>query len=554
MSPKTFEAMLPLVVGLVVFLVAVGIFRAARRWKLQALRVVGVLLYYLFCAMLSVEKPTAAVVLAAALPLFFIVRTLRRRRPEHVAGSTYTQPATTPERAEYLPTYTPEQRRGIEVAAAWPEIASRVDLIVADAALSHEFREMQSEANAPDEGFLGAAVGFMSTRKVAEWRDDPSKFIRGQQVFRLPLVRVVDVSEYITTLHVTLPHGLPLESLDKAIPMLRQAYRAYMIEVEQDGEALAAGIVVLRVVHTDPLANLDALSQPLEFNGHWKHVPVGFKTSGDLATIRVHDTSGTVIGGLPGSGKTASIMSTIASLAQRPDVQFYVFDGKGGHDWGWLEPRAITFNRDDEDRSAVAEQLEDLVEVMRRRLDEMPKHRDGDFSLWDRGPSIDLPLLVVIIDECQTFFDKGEYPKSDKEALVVRDRCEAAVATLVRKGRSAGIWVIVTTQKPTSDSLPTTIGANAASQVAFRVKTAQAEAAIFGEAPEPGEISARHIPQNSGYAVLATETGTRELVRFAYLPRTELGRIGRESSHLRHDPMEFEDDGLGPKFVKKIEG
>lgn len=553
MSPKTFEAMLPLVVGLVVFLVAVGIFRAARRWKLQALRVVGVLVYYVACAMVSVEKPTAAVVLAAALPLFFIVRMLRRRRPEHVAGSTFTQPASV-EPAQYRPAYTPEQRRGIEVAAAWPDIASRVGLIVADAGLSHDFREMQSEANSPEEGFLGAAAGFMSTRKVAEWRDDPAKFIRGNQVYRLPLVRLVDVTEFVTTLHVSLPHGLHLDDLDKAIPALTQAYRAYMIQFEQPRDALAAGVVVLRVVHADPLAQVEALSRPLEFTGDWKHVPVGFKTSGEVATIKVENVSGTVIGGLPGSGKTASIMSTIAVLAQRADVQFHVFDGKGGHDWSWLEPRALTFNRDDEDREAVAHQLEALVQIMRDRLDEMPKLRDGDFSLWAKGPSVDLPLLVVVLDECQTYFDKGEIPRGDKEAEAARQRCESAVATLVRKGRSAGVWVIPTTQKPTSDSLPTTIGANTASQIAFRVKTSQAEQAIFGEAPEPGEVSARNLPEASGYAVLASETGTREVVRFAYVPPNVLVQIGRESSHLRHDPTEFEDDGLGPTFVKQIEG
>ena len=552
MSPETLAAMLLLAVAGGVLVALILAFRAVKRWKVGALRVIGLIFYYLFCGMVSVEKPVAALVLALVPPVVFVVR---RSRPEHVPGRQFEPaPASPAPVPEYRRSMTAEEIRGADVAAAWPGIATSLGLTSADVELTRRYGEMRQTHETNDEGVIAAMASLNAAHQMGKIAGDPGIVVRGNQVFRLSTCDLGGVSEHVTTLYVRMPHGMHLDDLDRAIPALRQAYRAYMVEFEQPDDALAAGVVIVRIVHTDPLAGLAALSEPLPFNGDWKRVPVGFKTSGEIATIKVDNCSGTLIGGLSGSGKTASIMSAVAGLALRPDVQFYVFDGKGGHDWGWLAPRANVFNRDDEDRAKVADQLEGLVQIMRDRLDQLPARRDGDFSLWAQGPSVDMPLLVVVIDECQTYFDKGEVARGDKESEAARQRCESAVATLVRKGRSAGVWVIPTTQKPTSDSLPSTIGANTASQIAFRVKTAQAEQAIFGEAPEPGEMSARNLPEASGYAVLASETGTRELVRFAYVPPNVLARIGRETAHLRHDPTEFEDDGLGPNFVKQIEG
>lgn len=291
----------------------------------------------------------------------------------------------------------------------------------------------------------------------------------------------------------------------------------------------------------DPLASLEPLARPLAWPGterpdgtiqeDWDRLPVAIREDGSTVTMKVRDCSGTVVGGLPGGGKTAGLTSMLATLAASSSVQFLVWDGKGGADWSWIKDRASHYNADDEDRARVADELEAVVEVMRQRVRDMPAIRGGS-SIWTTGgPSEDLPLLVCVVDECQTYLDATMIPKSDKEGHEVRQRIEAAVATLVRKGRSAGVWVIPTTQKPTSDSLPTTIGANAASAISFRVKTPQAEQAIFGSAPADGDPSATDLPAMPGYAVLATEDGRRERVRFPYLPEKVAAAYAADGIH-----------------------
>lgn len=303
--------------------------------------------------------------------------------------------------------------------------------------------------------------------------------------------------------------------------------------VEQTNVGGHYRITFLSDARRDPRSEMAPLDRPLSWDGNWDAVPYGLRADGSLATHRVRECSGTVVGGLPGGGKTGGLTALLSVLVPCAAVQFLIWDGKGGHDWGWLASRASLFNRDDEDREQIALQLEAVVGVMRERLDRMVDLRGGP-SIWDTGgPSEDLPLLVLVIDECQAILDKELIPRDDKDALRYRQRAEAAISVLVRKGRSVGVWVIPTTQKPTSDSLPTTIGSNAASAIAFRVKTHEAERAIMGTAPGANDPTATALPAVPGFAVVSSETGDREVVRFGYLPVDAAARAAHESSSLR---------------------
>ncbi|MFC6152035.1 hypothetical protein [Mumia xiangluensis] len=363
-----------------------------------------------------------------------------------------------------------------------------------------------------------------------------------------PRLRGLRVTRHGIRLAVRPPDGKTVEDIAKLGEALRDSMKADAVEVDA---RTRPGKLVVSLVMPSPLRDMRPLVEPMPWTGDFAAVPYGYTIFGEPACLRLKEVSGTVVGGLPGSGKTAGLSLVLATLAQSPAVQFAIFDGKGGYDWQWIEPRAAIFHRDDEDRAAMVEQLESLVAVMRDRLNRMPDLRGGA-SIWTTGgPSQSVPLLVIVVDECQTWLDPGAVSRGDKTAADLRQRAETAIATLVRKGRSAGIWCVPTTQKPTSDSLPTTIGSNAASAIAFRVKTPEAERAVLGSAPGDGDPSATDMPHEAGYAVVSTETGSRELVRFAHLEEIDLRRVATAVAHLRRtidmSNREPHGDGLSPR-------
>lgn len=252
-----------------------------------------------------------------------------------------------------------------------------------------------------------------------------------------------------------------------------------------------------------------------------KTVTYGLTEAGEPAKLSYSQTSGIVVGGVPGAGKSAGATLLTLPLLASPKASVAIFDGKGGMDWHWAEKAASLYNNDcDLDLPTATEQLETLA---RRCVEDLKSHpwSDTDPDFWHSEASALHPFHLVVIDECQTLFDTTGRSKEDK-ALV--ERCKRAVATIVRKGRSAGWCVMLLTQKPTADSIPTNIRDNCVVRFALRVTTREAAEAVLGSIPD-GDPKPTEIPSTRrGGAVVQAEDGHTQNVRFAYLPVTEAAK------------------------------
>ena len=63
-------------------------------------------------------------------------------------------------------------------------------------------------------------------------------------------------------------------------------------------------------------------------------------------------------------------------------------------------------------------------------------------------------LLLLVLDEAQAWFSPASSSKQDKAAAAER---EALVRDLVQRGRSAGVLVVLATQRMTADTVPSGI-------------------------------------------------------------------------------------------------
>lgn len=287
---------------------------------------------------------------------------------------------------------------------------------------------------------------------------------------------------------------------------------------------LGPGHWLLHFYETTPKNPLDdsktiKASDLADWNG--KTVTYGLTESGEYAKLSYNQTSGIVVGGVPGAGKSAGATLLTLPLLASPKASVAIFDGKGGMDWAWAQRAASLYNNDvDLDLETATEQLESLAQ---RCVDDLKSHpwSDADPDFWHSGASALHPFHLVVIDECQTLFDTTGRSKEDK-ALV--ERCKRAVATIVRKGRSAGWCVMLLTQKPTADSIPTNIRDNCVVRFALRVTTREASEAVLGAIPE-GDPTPTEIPSTRrGGAVVQGEDGHTQSVRFFYLPVTDAAK------------------------------
>lgn len=346
--------------------------------------------------------------------------------------------------------------------------------------------------------------------------EDATTEYRGRRDYKASYSTSEDGNEHILEFRCNLA-GVTDEFVEAKANAALGAMHAELVTVDH----LAPGHWLLHFYETEPANPLDetvnlTASDLADWDG--KTVNYGVTEFGEPATLSYAQTSGIVVGGVPGAGKSAGAVLLTLPLLKSSLASVAIFDGKGGMDWAWAASSAALYNRDcDLDLSKATEQLEQLAADCVNDLKTHPwSATDPDF--WHTGASALHPFHLVVIDECQTLFDSTGRSKDDK-ALI--ERCKRAVATIVRKGRSAGWCVMLLTQKPTADSIPTNIRDNCVVRFALRVTTREAAEAVLGSIPD-GDPKPTEIPApRRGGAVVQGEDGHTVMVRFAYLPVDE---------------------------------
>jgi DNA segregation ATPase FtsK/SpoIIIE, S-DNA-T family len=166
-----------------------------------------------------------------------------------------------------------------------------------------------------------------------------------------------------------------------------------------------------------------------------------------------------LIGSMPRNGKTAAVRVLGCAAALDPLCELWVAELKGTGDLDALECLSHRFASgiDDESIGYAAESLRLLrAEVGRRspRVKALPPDLCPDKKVTRdiaKRRSLRLWPLVCIIDECQLLF---AHPKLGKQA-------GDDASFIIRVGPATGVVLILATQRPDKDSLPTGISGNA---------------------------------------------------------------------------------------------
>jgi S-DNA-T family DNA segregation ATPase FtsK/SpoIIIE len=158
-----------------------------------------------------------------------------------------------------------------------------------------------------------------------------------------------------------------------------------------------------------------------------------------------------------------------------------------------------------------------------------------------RRPPDDLPLLVTVLDECQTYLDLAQH-RGDRALEGLARRCIALTGELIRKGRSVLCLTILATQKTTGDSIPTSLRDNSGLAVSFALKTTESSVAALGDAireyPGYSPTLLRETPNGIGAAAATLATGADPFTRLRVPEITEQWAAAQAAAtaHLRREP------------------
>lgn len=210
----------------------------------------------------------------------------------------------------------------------------------------------------------------------------------------------------------------------------------------------------------------DALQSP-EYKESEAKVPIliGEKIGGELIVVDLYRMSHLLIGGRTGAGKSVWVNSMICSLISRyspEEVRFLMIDLKVMELQGYnniphmLAP--VIHNVND-----VIRALDWLVNEMKNRFQKFEEQNViniGGFNKKIKNGEIageSLPIIVCIIDELADLM------------MINPRKIEILLVRLAQLGKSAGIHLIVATNRPTHDVLSELMISNFPSRIAFKV-------------------------------------------------------------------------------------
>ena len=207
----------------------------------------------------------------------------------------------------------------------------------------------------------------------------------------------------------------------------------------------APGEIAFLPTVADPLAGtvpytVDKIGAPTA-----TRVPFAVTETGEIFAPPILETHW-LIGGVPGSGKSGTLTALLASMSQAENVAMLMIDPKMVEFSLW-KPRA----------THVAIRLEDGEDMLASLIDEMERRY---LTLSERGLKKvskamldEFPLLVVICDELAEITASG-VTKEEKQSDLRRSQ---HLRRLAAKGRAAGVSLILATQRPSADLVPTSL-------------------------------------------------------------------------------------------------
>lgn len=416
---------------------------------------------------------------------------------------------------------------------AWGSIAYHAGLAVPDADAGLVVHDLEAQRrglrrHANGGGGTGMAVmraGYVLgqaqkyKRQQFEIMNQPGMHVVGNSFYRVPIFGDFLANEIGPEICFLMPDGLFFEDFVKAAPAVAEALRVDSVVFHQDALARQHRAVWMRIVLNDPLEISEPADTP--FSHNLSMVVLGKRQDGRTATLDITNNSGMVVGGVPGSGKSAGLTAMLYPLVYNENIEFSVVDGKGGMDWKWIEPRAKHFINEEDSLAEVLEVLHEFDNERKLRNKQIYESR-GSSNFWDKGPDREFPLKLLVMDEVQMYLDPNQYAKHEKEEREQVQQIQSLVAKLIRMGRTAGIFVILATQKPTADSIPTAIRDNTGIRVSFRVETTDSAVAILGNSVSSAVVSPMDIPmERRGQAVLKLENSDFEMIRFSFIDGRE---------------------------------
>lgn len=226
-----------------------------------------------------------------------------------------------------------------------------------------------------------------------------------------------------------------------------------------------------------------------------------------------------LIGGEPGAGKSSLINTIIGHGALCLDCDLWLFDGKLVELALWKDIARIFVGNDIEEAIYRLRWLQWEMDVRYLQLEAARRRK-----IEQRDQ---LRIILGVIDEL-AYFTATSGSQDQREEFITR------LLDIVQRGRAVGIIMIVATQRPSADIVPTRVRDIFGYRVAFRCTTDSSSDIILANGWASEGYSARSIdPEALGVGYALAEGGIPRRFKAGYLTDTDITTVVDHAKILR---------------------
>lgn len=348
---------------------------------------------------------------------------------------------------------------------------------------------------------------------------------------------------------IDLPHGVTVPDIVERREKLASGLRRPLgcVWPEADGTE-HAGRLVLWVGDQD-MAKAKQPTWPLLKKGTadlFKPVPFGTDQRGRPVSITLMYAN-LLIGAMPGVGKTFALRVLLLAAALDARAEMRVFELKGTGDLESLEKVAHHYGSgpDDGTVEATLESLREVYKDLETRAATITRLARENKALVpenkvtpDLAGRKDLGLhpLVFAIDECQELFSHPEFGKEAGELATA----------IIKRGRALGVILILATQRPDKDSLPTGVSANVGIRFCLRVMGQIENDMVLGTSMyKNGVRASTFTAKDKGIGYLVGNAEDPQIARSAYVDNPAADTITDRARAARHAAGTLSGHALG---------
>ncbi|MDT3395227.1 cell division protein FtsK [Streptomyces sp. B1866] len=252
-----------------------------------------------------------------------------------------------------------------------------------------------------------------------------------------------------------------------------------------------------------------------------------------------------VIGAIPRMGKTFLLRLLLLIAALDVRAELHTYDLKGTGDLDPVGERVAYRHRvgeEDEDIEYAIADLRELRGELRRRakvLRSLPRDVCPESKVTTElasKQSLGLHPIVIGVDECQVWFEHAKYGAEFKEICT----------DLVKRGPALGIVLLLSTQRPDKDSIPTPISANASARWCLKVMGQIENDMVLGTGAHKRGVRATMFAwADKGICYFLGEGADARIVRAAFVDALEADRIALRARALRERAGTLAGHALG---------